>query len=110
MSKNKKQKSDGHQNGRQVVHIEFSNTKASSVAIAGTFNDWRPEATPMIAMGDGRWLKDLVLEPGMYEYLLVVDGQWLTDPCAQITRPNPFGGLNSVLSVGAGKAIHEQRN
>ena len=89
------------QNGKasQVIHIEFTHPKACAVAIAGTFNDWRPEATPMVLWGDGRWRKELVLPPGVYEYRLVVDGEWATDPLGQATSPNPFGGLNSVLKV-----------
>jgi hypothetical protein len=31
----------------QTVHIEFSDSVAESVAIAGTFNEWRATATPM---------------------------------------------------------------
>ena len=83
----------------QPVHLEFTHPKACAVAIAGTFNDWRPEATPMVLLGDGRWCKDLVLPPGIYEYRLVVDGEWMPDPLGQATAPNPFGGLNSVLKV-----------
>lgn len=83
----------------QVVHVEFAHPKAIAVAIAGTFNDWRPESTPMIALGDGRWRKELVLPPGVYEYRLVVDGEWMADPLGRETAPNPFGGLNSVLKV-----------
>ena len=37
--------------------------------------------------------------PGVYEYLLVVDGEWLLDPQAVETAPNPFGGLNAVRRV-----------
>ncbi len=81
------------------VHLEFTHPKAGAVAIAGTFNDWHPEATPMILLGDGRWHKELVLPPGVYEYRLVVDGEWMADPLGQATSPNPFGGLNSVLKV-----------
>ena len=81
------------------VHIEFKHSTATRIGIAGTFNDWRPEATPMIPMGDGRWLKELVLAPGVYEYLLVVDGEWMPDPHASGTAPNQFGGINSVLKV-----------
>ena len=69
------------------------------MSIAGTFNGWRPEATPMVAMGRGRWLKELVLPPGKHEYLFVADGCWLADPLAQATLPNPFGGVNSVVTV-----------
>lgn len=82
------------------VRLEFIDPVAESVCIAGTFNDWRPEVTPMIQIGAGRWVKDLVLSPGVYEYRLVVDGcNWSPDPRASETAPNPFGGLNSVLRI-----------
>ena len=45
--------------------------KVVAVGIAGTFNDWRPQATPMIRLNDGRWAKELALPPGTYEYCLV---------------------------------------
>ncbi len=99
--KKRNQEANGHSNGngRHAVHVEFSHPTATAVAIAGTFNEWRPGATPMVAMGEGRWLKELVLPPGRYEYLFVADGQWLTDPLAPATVANPFGGVNSVLTV-----------
>ena len=53
----------------------------------------------MISMGDGRWFKELALPPGTYEYRLLVDGEWMSDPLAGETAPNPFGGVNSVLKV-----------
>jgi 1,4-alpha-glucan branching enzyme len=99
-STNRKQFLPPHRTGTQTVHIEFSDSAAESVAIAGTFNDWRPEVTPMIAVGEGRWVKDISLPPGTYEYCLVVDGcKWVTDPQVGETRPNPFGGSNSVLKI-----------
>lgn len=84
----------------QTLRIEFHDEHAQSVAIAGTFNDWRPEATPMLALGAGRWAKELSLPPGRYEYLFVVDGVWICDPAAVHTVPNPFGGQNAVLLAG----------
>lgn len=84
------------------IHFEFASPTAESVSIAGSFNDWQPNATPMIALGQGRWAKDLALTPGDYEYCLVVDGQWIPDPQAAETVPNPFGGVNSVRKVGNG--------
>ena len=53
----------------------------------------------MISLGDGRWRKELALPSGVYEYRLVVDGEWMADPQGRETAPNPFGGLNSVLKV-----------
>ena len=53
----------------------------------------------MVGLGNGRWIKELTLPPGVYEYRIVADGEWLPDPLATETNPNPFGGLNSVLEV-----------
>jgi 1,4-alpha-glucan branching enzyme len=86
----------------QRVRFEFASYNAESVSIAGTFNDWRPAATPMILLGDGRWAKDLILPPGRYEYCLVVDGQWVADPRASETGSTPFGGQASVRKIRSG--------
>lgn len=83
----------------QAVQIEFHHEQAQAVFIAGTFNDWRPTVTPMIARGGGRWVKELALPPGRYEYLLVVDGVWVCDPSAPEQVSNPHGGCNSVLNI-----------
>ena len=90
---------NGHDTASRVVRVEFKHPTAEAVAIAGSFNDWHPDATRMVALGDGRWLKELVLPPGTYEYLFVADGQWFPDPLATKAVPNPFGGLNSVFEV-----------
>jgi hypothetical protein len=47
----------------------------------------------------GHWWKETALAPGTYEYCLVVDGQWMPDPLARESVPNPFGGRNSILKV-----------
>ncbi len=89
-------------NGRSPcqVRFDFNDPQASEVFTAGTFNDWEPQATRMLPMGNGQWGKILVLPPGTYEYRFVADGQWMADPRASRVVPNPFGGLNSVLEVG----------
>ena len=81
------------------VRLEFTDRAAAAVFVSGTFNDWRPTATPMIPLADGRWIKELRLPPGRHEYCLVVDGHWMPDPRAAESVPNPFGGFNSVLNV-----------
>lgn len=85
----------------RCVYLEFVHPRARSVSIAGSFNDWRPTATPMIAMGRGWWVKGLVLPPGRYQYRLVVDGQSIPDPNAAEVAPNSDGGVHSVLVVPA---------
>jgi len=82
-----------------IVFFELAEPVNHSVCIAGTFNDWRPEVTPMNRMGDGWWVKELSLPPGSYEYRLTVDGEWLPDPLAEEYVQNPFGGINSVLKI-----------
>jgi hypothetical protein len=37
--------------------------------------------------------------PGRYEYRLVADGEWLSDPEAHDYIPNSFGSFNSVLII-----------
>jgi 1,4-alpha-glucan branching enzyme len=81
------------------VDFSFHDPKASAIAIAGSFNDWHPSATPMVALGDGRWSKTLHLPAGTYEYLFVVDGRWVADPGSAITVSNPFGGINCCVNV-----------
>lgn len=83
----------------RCVYLEFVNRRAGRVAIAGSFNDWRPTATPMVSMGRGWWVKGLVLPPGRYEYRIVVDDQWMPDPNAAGATRAPDGRANSVLVV-----------
>ena len=101
MKKSKSNKNNGNGSATHNVRLEFTHPHAKTVSIAGTFNDWRPTSTPMIAMEDGHWVKELALSPGRYEYLVVADGEWVSDPLAKETAPNPFGGVNSVLNVSA---------
>lgn len=92
-----------HDNGlgalRLPVRFELTDATAVTVSVAGTFNDWHPTTKSMHPSGNGHWLKETSLAPGIYEYCLVVDGQWMPDPQARESVPNPFGGRNSVLRV-----------
>lgn len=83
------------------VPFKFLDPTATSVSIAGTFNEWNPDSEPLTHIGCGHWLGEVALPPGEYEYCLIVDGQWRPDPAARENLSNPFGGLNSVLKVAA---------
>lgn len=85
-----------------LTHFELVATDACSVFLAGSFNQWNPTATAMIRSGNGKWVADLSLPPGRYEYLYLVNGNyWTSDPGARDYASNPFGGYNSVLVVPA---------
>ncbi|ODU23941.1 MAG: hypothetical protein ABS95_02700 [Verrucomicrobia bacterium SCN 57-15] len=79
--------------------MELVNRNAGKVSVAGSFNDWRPSATPMIPMGGGWWVKALVLPPGRHEYRFVVDDHEMPDPNALQTARSADGRVNSVLIV-----------
>jgi hypothetical protein len=81
------------------VCLEFVKPEAKQVCVAGSFNGWKPEATPLVNSGHGSWIANLTVSPGRYEYLFVADGEWLPDPKARESVQNPFGGKNSVLIV-----------
>jgi len=99
--KHNKNHDNGKGAGPQLVPVRFEFTcpTAVTVCVAGTFNNWRPEAKSLHPSGGGRWMKETPLAPGAYEYCLVVDGKYMPDPLARETVPNPFGGRNSVLNV-----------
>ena len=99
--KNKSKPATKEAGSHGCVCLELTHPTAKEVCIAGSFNEWRSATTPMIALGEGRWRKEITLPPGRYEYRLVVDGQWVDDPAATELIPNAFGTANAVLVVAA---------
>lgn len=83
----------------QAVRLETVQPGAQDVCVAGSFNDWKPQATPMVPLGNDRWSKEFTLPDGRYEYKFVVDGVWITDINARENVLNPFGSMNSVLTI-----------
>jgi chromosome partitioning protein len=77
----------------------------SRVAIAGDFNGWSAESTPM-QRNDNLGVFELCMEldPGIHQYRLVIDGQWTADPFNDKSELNPFGEANSVVDVAPKEA------
>jgi chromosome partitioning protein len=74
--------------------------RAARVLIAGDFNNWTPESTPMVkTAGPGTWTMSLPLRPGRYRYRFIVDGKWVTDPNNKYVEANQFGELNNIVEV-----------
>ncbi|MCK4512559.1 hypothetical protein KAW64_12520, partial [bacterium] len=75
---------------------------ADRVNVAGEFNGWSTDATPMSDEdGDGIWIAIMELEPGSYEYKFVTDGgaSWIADEGNPESVPDPYGGKNSLVIV-----------
>ncbi|MEX0654563.1 MAG: AAA family ATPase [Phycisphaeraceae bacterium] len=72
------------------------------VAVAGDFNGWNPDATPLNRDDKlGVWQACVPVPPGRYHYKLVIDGQWVPDPYNKAVEPNPHGQVNNVVEQGA---------
>ncbi len=71
---------------------------AKSASVAGSFNGWDANRTPLRKDASG-WKATLWLPPGRYQYRFVVDGEWMSDPRAKESVPNEFGSTNSVVVV-----------
>jgi hypothetical protein len=81
--------------------LKINDSKAHTVAIAGDFNGWNPQANILEDLeGDGIWTGTLKLEPGRYEYMFVLDGEkWLPDPNALRYVKDGFGNKNAILEI-----------
>lgn len=91
-----------------LKEVEFwlSASTAKEVFVAGTFNEWRPDAAPLRKdLSNVRWTTRLHVPPGRHEYKFVVDGDWICEPSEHVYRdapeyvPNEFGTMNRVLDV-----------
>ena len=81
------------------VTFTFAPTDSyEQVYLAGTFNGWSTEATPMHRKGD-RFEVILFLAKGEYRYKFVADGQWITDMNAEKFYPDGYEGQNSAIVV-----------
>lgn len=83
-----------------VVTVRFVLTApdARAVSVAGTFNQWDLQATPLVRTG-GVWTATITLPAGQHQYAFVVDGmRWVPDPAAPAVDDG-FGRRNSVLTL-----------
>lgn len=82
--------------------FSFEAPTAKEVYVVGDFNNWAVQQSFKLSRRENRkWEKRLDLKPGKYRYKFVVDGQWLQDSQNKQTEANPFGGVDSVLTITA---------
>ena len=63
------------------VEFTYEDPYAASVSLAGDFNNWSMDSTPLKRDDEGVWSVIVDLEPGDYEYKFVVNGsEWIADP------------------------------
>jgi len=96
---------DGQDERAEEVTLELPlEAGATTVAVAGDFNDWSVESHRMRQREDGSFAITLTLEPGRaYQYRYWVDDErWENDWSADAYEPNEYGGDNSLLDLRPG--------
>ena len=85
---------------KQKIQFSFNPKDKSydEVHLAGQFNDWNPALTSLKLI-DGQWQTPLFLNPGKYQYQIVLDGKWQLDYDNPNSEPNGNGGVNSVINI-----------
>lgn len=86
----------------QRIIFYYHNDEAQSVALAGSFNDWKPNAMLFKKNGRGIWRAEISMLPkGKHFYKFVVDNsrEWIADPENSHREPDGFGGANSKLTI-----------
>lgn len=84
-----------------VVHFALHAPGAQTVELLGDFTGWENGRIRLRGPdGSGHWTADVELPAGRHEYIFLVDGrQWITDPQADIRRPDGFGRENAVMDL-----------
>jgi hypothetical protein len=82
-------------NDSVVTFFLKGTTNAKKVMLAGSFNNWNPNALSMIKKDSG-WIAYVRLGIGKYWYKFVVDGNWTIDHDNTQNENDNRGNINSV--------------
>jgi hypothetical protein len=78
-----------------VVHFQMPGAK--SVALAGDWDGWTQH--PLSPLGNDGWIGGLKLAPGLYHFVLLVDGTDWVVPGGVARVPDGMGGFAALLLV-----------
>lgn len=75
--------------------------KAQRAFLAGDFNEWQVDKTPMKALKSGDFTVTVILPKGReYQYRYVLDGQsWVTDEGADKYAPAGFADAENAVVI-----------
>lgn len=82
-------------NDSVVTFFMKGNLQARQVMLAGTFNNWKPDALPMIKTDSG-WIAFVKLGAGKHYYKFIADGKWTVDKDNELVENDGEGNDNSV--------------
>ena len=81
------------------VSFRCNAPKASSVFIAGDFNEWRRDTHPLERGPDGCWSTQIAMSHGHHHYLFIVDDEPTLDPNAQGIARNERNERVSMIAI-----------
>lgn len=80
------------------VRFDLQVEGATTVQLAGSFSEWQP-AHELSPSGDDHWTVTVPLEPGVHDYVFVVDGEeHVLDPAAPRIADG-FGSFNNRIAL-----------
>jgi 1,4-alpha-glucan branching enzyme len=81
----------------------YISASASSVNLAGDFNNWDSASLPMKKIDGKTWIMRIQLEKGVYQYQFIVDHETpVPPPHAAAYAADGFGGKNGIVIVPGG--------
>lgn len=72
---------------------------AKHVVLVGDFNDWQPDANPMVRQADGSWHIVVPLNHGHHHYQFLVDERPTLDPRATGIARNEKNERVSLIAI-----------
>lgn len=86
---------------RNLHHADFfcHAPEAKQVSIVGDFNNWNPNATPMVRQPDGHWMVSVELGHGYHRYVFLVDGEPMLDPNATGIARDDRNNCVSLIAI-----------
>lgn len=89
-----------------LVRFAVAAPAARTVTVAGDFNGWDSRSIRLQDRGGGRWEAVVPLQPGVYQYMFVIDEKrWIPDPTATETVDDGFGQRNSLMRIDDAPAL-----
>ncbi len=87
-------------NTKRKVTFTLKDAPGKKIFIAGSFNKWNPNASPLSDCDQkGVYTATLRIPRGSHEYKFVVDDIWQVDPANPEFVINGHGSLNSIIVV-----------
>jgi len=84
--------------GQSVTFILFDPT-ATSIELAGSFNDWKRLQMYRNPSEPGMWGVRYTLPPGKYTYKYIMDNKWMPDPENYTPSDDGAGNVNSGFTI-----------